>query len=108
MAVIYYSKERYKAKSEKATIHGTIQRTLDSSFQNPLPGESHRMRSILPVAIYLFICFLGLHPQHTEVPGLGVKSELYLPAYATATAMQDPSHVCDLHHSSGNARSLTH
>ena len=22
------------------------------------------------------------------------------PAYATATAMQDPSHVCDLHHSS--------
>ena len=31
-----------------------------------------------------------------EVPRLGVKLELQLPAYATA--MQDPSHVCDLHH----------
>ena len=33
-----------------------------------------------------------------EVPRLGVKSELQLPAYATATP--DPSHICDLHHSS--------
>ena len=30
----------------------------------------------------------------------GVKSELQLPAYTTATAMPDLSHVCDLHHSS--------
>ena len=29
-----------------------------------------------------------------EVPGLGVESELQLPAYATATATPDPSHVC--------------
>ena len=35
-----------------------------------------------------------------EVPRLRVKSELWLPAYATATAMTDPSHICDLHHSS--------
>ena len=35
-----------------------------------------------------------------EVPRLGVKSELQLPAYATATATRDPSHICDLHHSS--------
>ena len=35
-----------------------------------------------------------------EVPRLGVKSELPLPAYTTATAMQDPSHIYDLHHSS--------
>ena len=37
-----------------------------------------------------------------EVPGLGVESELQLLAYtkATATAIADPSHVCDLHHSS--------
>ena len=32
--------------------------------------------------------FLGLHPRHMEVPKLGVKSELQLPAYATA--MPDP------------------
>ena len=35
-----------------------------------------------------------------EVPRLGVKSELQLLATATATATQDPSHVCDLYHSS--------
>ena len=35
-----------------------------------------------------------------EVPRLRVKSELQLPAYTTATATQDPSLVCDLHHSS--------
>ena len=35
-----------------------------------------------------------------EVPRLGVESELQLPAYTTATAMQDPSHVCVLHHGS--------
>ena len=35
-----------------------------------------------------------------EVPRLGVESELQLPAYATATETQDPSPICDLHHSS--------
>ena len=35
-----------------------------------------------------------------KVPRLGVKLELQLLAHATATATQDPSHVCDLHHSS--------
>ena len=35
-----------------------------------------------------------------EVPRLGVESELKLLAYATATAMQDPSHICNLYHSS--------
>ena len=35
-----------------------------------------------------------------EVPRLGVKWELKLPAYATATATQDPSRDFDLHHSS--------
>ena len=35
-----------------------------------------------------------------EIPRLGVESELQLPAYATATAMQDPSRVYDVHHSS--------
>ena len=35
-----------------------------------------------------------------EVPRLEVESELQLPAYTTATAMQDPSHICNLYHSS--------
>ena len=35
-----------------------------------------------------------------EVLRVGVQSELYLLAYTTATATQDLSRVCDLHHSS--------
>ena len=31
-----------------------------------------------------------------EVPRLGVESELQLPAYTTATATWDPSHICEL------------
>ena len=34
-----------------------------------------------------------------EVPKLGVKLELYLPAYATATETWDQSRICDLYHS---------
>ena len=35
-----------------------------------------------------------------EVPGIGIESELQLPAYTTAIEMPAPGHVCDLHHSS--------
>lgn len=35
-----------------------------------------------------------------EVSRLGVKSERQLQAHTTATAIQDPSLICDLHHSS--------
>ena len=37
---------------------------------------------------------------HMQVPKLGVKSELQVPACTTATAMPDPSCVCSVHHSS--------
>ena len=50
--------------------------------------------------LFSFFFFLGLHPWHMEVPRLGVKLELQLPAYATATVTWDPSHFCNLHHSS--------
>ena len=36
---------------------------------------------------------------HMEVPGLGGESKLQLPAYTTATATPDPSHICDPRHS---------
>ena len=41
-----------------------------------------------------------------EVPRLGVELELQLPAYATTTATQDASCICDLHHSSRSRRIL--
>ena len=50
--------------------------------------------------LWMFLSFLGLHPRHMEVPRLGVHLELQLSAYTTATAMQYPSHICDLGHSS--------
>ena len=55
---------------------------------------------------FYFACFIGLYPQHMEVPRLGVESELQLPAYTTATATQDLSFTCDLHHSSRQHRIL--
>ena len=48
--------------------------------------------------IYLFI--LGLHLKNMEAPWLGVESELQQLTYTTATATKDPSHICNLHHSS--------
>ena len=55
----------------------------------PDPGRLSLSRSLL--FIYLFFAFPGLHPWHMEIPRLGVKFELQLPAYATATAILDPS-----------------
>ena len=54
----------------------------------------------------MFACFLGPNPRHMGVPRLGAELELKLPADATATAAQDPSRVCDLHHSSRQSRIL--
>ena len=52
---------------------------------------------ILDIVLFLIV-FIGPHLQHIDVPRLGVKTELQLPAYATA--MQDLSCICSLHHSS--------
>ena len=48
------------------------------------------------------LVFLGErgHMRHIELPRLGVKLELQLPAYTPAIAMCDLGQVCDLHHSS--------
>ena len=50
--------------------------------------------------LFFFFFFLELHLGHIEVPRLGVKPELQLLAYTTATATRDPSCICNLHHSS--------
>ena len=52
------------------------------------------------MTFFFLFFFLWPHLWHTEVPRVGVELELQLPAYATATAMTDPSHICNLHHSS--------
>ena len=55
-----------------------------------------------------FFFFKWPHLQHMEVPRLGVKLELQLPAYTTATAAGDLSPVCDYTPAHSHARSLTH
>ena len=56
-----------------------------------------------------FFFFLGLHPWHMEVLRLGVKSEVQLPAYVTATAMWDFLATSATYTAArGNAGSLTH
>ena len=42
---------------------------------------------------FFFLVFLGPCLRHTEVPRLGVKLELQLPAYTTATAMSDLTYI---------------
>ena len=59
-----------------------------------------RVEPFLPSFSFFFF-FL-----HLEAPRLGVESELQLQVYTTATAMQVPSQVCDLHHNSQQRRIL--
>ena len=61
-----------------------------------------RCKNILPFIPFIFLSFvfLGPHPRHMEVPRLLVESELWPPAYTTATETQDPSRVCNRHHNS--------
>ena len=62
--------------------------------------------SSFPCFVLFCFVFLGLQVQHMEVPGLRIKSELQLPA--TATAIAGPSHICDLHHCSQQHQILAH
>ena len=92
-----------------------IRQRLRSFYHHPPHPAIHGLRiyhfsislsSLSPYVCYiiiffcLFVCFLGLHLQHIEVPRLGVEPELQLPTYLTATAMPDLRHICELCHSS--------
>ena len=57
--------------------------------------------------LFLFPSFLGPHLWHMDVPRLGVEWELQLLAYTAATAMPDPSHLCDPHRSSQHCQILS-
>ena len=48
------------------------------------------------VVVVVVVCFLELHPQHMDIPRLGVKLELQLLAYIAAAG---------LYHSCSNVRS---
>ena len=75
-------------------------------FSCPICSVSIIIIIVIIAAAVVVVASLGLHLQNVEVPRLGVESELQLPAHATATAMQDPSHICNLHHSSQQCQIL--
>ena len=68
-------------------------------------GDGH---IILFFVVVVVVCFLEPHLWHMEVPKLGVKLELQLPAYASATAVPNPSLSMTYTTAPGNAGSLTH
>ena len=54
---------------------------------------------LFPQLLWAFLFFFfWLHPWYKKVTRLGVELELQLPANNTATATEEMSHICDLHH----------
>ena len=58
--------------------------------------------------VCIYFAFFRASPAAYAVPRLGVESELQLPPLAAATAMPDPSLVCDLLQLVGVPDPLTH
>ena len=86
------------ALSWESQTYGEIWRMLEFSILRE-PRDwilKYGKRSLF----FPLVFFLGLHVWHVEIPRLGVESELQLPGYTTAIAMQDPSHIFNLYHSS--------
>ena len=61
---------------------------------------------IIIIISIIILLFRATPVLHMEIPRLGFKLEPQLPDYATATATPDPSHVLNLHHSSGQHQIL--
>ena len=86
-----------------------LQCRFDSlAWELPHAMSVAKMKDYFILFYFILFYFLGLHLLHMEVPGLGVELELQLLAYATATATAtpDPSHICNLHHSSWQCQIL--
>ena len=82
------------------TLFSHCPKTLIWLGQEP-KGRRHGVQVQTLNSFFLkFFGFFRTTPRHVEVPRQGVELELQLPAYTTATAMWDPRHVCNLHHSS--------
>ena len=61
--------------------HNIFQYIFTNSFKYPsdlssLSDPSTRLPPFFFLSFFVLVCFLGPHPQHMEVPRLGVQSEL--------------------------------
>ena len=97
------AKQRWYSVRQDAKVSCRVRADAGSAHPQHRKSACHpvkQMSSLLGCFKKIFfLCFLGPHPQHMEVPRLGVESELQLPAYSTTTAMGDWGRVCNLHHS---------
>ena len=75
-------------------------------LKSGVPAVAEWVKNPTAVDWTFFFVYLGPHPQHMEVPRLGVESELQLPACTIATATRDLGHVCNLQHSSRQCQIL--
>ena len=98
----YLRSRQFKGRQmEGEREEGSISKGSWKNIKDKVGLLDHFLNSPFPIFFSFFGGEgLGPHSQHMEIPRLGVESKLQLPAYTTATAMQDPSHVCDLHSSS--------
>ena len=90
---------QYKKEKGKALEHNNKEKK-DISNRNIYVKISCSFLILKIIWVSFLFSFLGSHLQHMEVYRVGVKLELQLPVYATATATPDPSHVFTLCHSS--------
>ena len=102
-----------------SATYTTVHQIQQHQILNPLSKARDRTRNLMVrswirfccatmgnfyfelILISYFFVFLGKNLWHIQAPRLGVTWELQLPTYIIATAMPVPSHVCSLHHSSG-------
>ena len=62
-----------------------------TTANSPIPRPISLPSTSIPLPPFFPFVYLGPHQWHMEVPRLGIKSELQLPAYTIATAMPDLS-----------------
>ena len=95
--------------SDPVSKKAKIKKNKKRFSPNLIPCNKHSYFGF-PFSFFLFFFFFFFlfraAPAGHGSSWLGVKSELQQPAYSTATAMPEPSRVCDLHHSSWQCQSL--
>ena len=98
-------KTKKKKKKEKEIFKEVKKHVLSNQDSHQVCTCSNLLVVTCCPCLYVFLlfvlfCFSVPCQWHMEIPRLEIESELQLPAYTTPMAMQDPSRVCDLHHSS--------
>jgi len=86
----------YEKIMKHKTVFCSVRKCIDNLKFGNLALSNSRLFFLFLLFTFSFLAFL----RHVEILGLEVESELQLLAYATATAVPDPSHTCNLHKSS--------